>query len=343
MKRRSLAPPLLKSLVFIVVTVLATTALALGIADSGVSDTVGYTALFSDTTGLNAGDTVRIAGVQVGQVDSIGIVDHRTARVRFSVRRGQLLPTSTTASVKYLNLVGQRYVDLQQGTGPIGRNLAPGATIPLDRTTPALNLTELFNGFQPLFQGLSPNDVNQLAAEIVQVLQGEGGTVQNLLQNLGTLTTTLAGKDQVIGEVIHNLSNVVDTVNADETGFTDLVTTLQQLVSGFAADRQPLGQAITAMADLTTTTTGLLADGRAPLKQDIAQLGRLSTNLGAATPLLQSFLTNTPAKMQDIGRLSSYGSWLNLYLCQVKLSGVSTSDGSPPPTGIGITETRCSR
>lgn len=341
MKRRSLAAPLAKSLVFIVVTVLATTALALGIANTGVSDTVGYTALFSDSTGLNSGDTVRIAGVQVGQVDSIGIVDRRTARVRFSVRRGQRLPRSTTASIKYLNLVGQRYVDLEQGTGPVGAYLAPGGTIPLARTTPALNLTQLFDGFQPLFQGLSPNDVNQLAGEIVQVLQGDGGTVDSLLQNLGTLTTTLAGKDQVIGQVIHNLSSVVDTVNADETGFSDLVTTLQQLVSGFAADRQPLGQAVSAMADLTTTTTGLLADGRAPLKQDIAQLGRLSTNLSDSTPLLQSFLQNTPAKMQDVARLSSYGSWLNLYLCQVKLSGVTTSNGTPPPTGIGITEARC--
>ena len=339
--RRSLAGPLAKSLVFVLVTVLATTALALGIANSGVSDTVGYAALFSDSTGLNPGDTVRIAGVQVGQVDSIAVVDRRTARVRFSVRRGVALPASATASIKYLNLVGQRYVDVERGTGPVGQDLSPGAVIPLTRTTPALDLTQLFNGFQPLFQGLSPNDVNALAGEIVQVLQGEDGTVQSLLQHLGTLTTTLAGKDQVIGEVIHNLSSVVDTVNTHEAGFTDLVTSLQQLVSGFDADRQPLGQAISAMADLTTTTSSLLTEGRAPLKSDIAQLGRLSTNLSDNTPQLQSFLRNTPAKMQDVARLSSYGSWLNLYLCQVKLSGVTTSDGTPPPTGIGITQARC--
>ncbi len=56
---------------------------------------------------------------------------------------------------------------------------------------------------------------------------------------------------------------------------------------------------------------------------------------------MQSFLTRTPDKLQTIGRLASYGSWLNLYLCQATVGGVTTSDGSKPPTGIAITEARC--
>ena len=82
-----------------------------------------------------------------------------------------------TAAIKYRNLVGQRYVALDQGAGDLDPMLPPGGTIPLDRTTPALDLTALFNGFKPLFQALSPDDVNQLSGEIIQVLQGEGGTV----------------------------------------------------------------------------------------------------------------------------------------------------------------------
>ena len=341
MKRRSLAGPVVKSLIFILVTALATTVLAISIAGAGVGDTAGYYARFTDTTGLSAGDSVRIAGVKVGQVDSIKVVDHRTAQVRFSVERDRTLPASVTATIKYLNMVGQRYVDLQQGTGPVGAVLRPGGTIALDHTTPALDLTELFNGFQPLFQGLSPTDVNQLAGEIIQVLQGEGGTVDSLLANVGSLTTTLAAKDKVIGQVIDNLNAVLTTVNSRETGFNDLIITLQQLVSGFAADREPIGQSISALSQLTTSTAGLLEDGRQPLKDSIAQLGRLSTNLADSTPELEDFLTMTPQKLEAVGRLASYGSWLNLYLCQATVAGVTTADGSAPPTGIAITEARC--
>ncbi|SEO25936.1 MCE family protein [Actinacidiphila rubida] len=341
MKRRSLTGPIVKSLIFVLVTGLATAVLAISIAGASVGDTVGYNARFTDTTGLTSGDSIRIAGVRVGQVDSIKVVDRRYAQVHFSVQRSRALPASTNATIKYLNMVGQRYIDLTQGTGPVGGVLHPGATIPLQRTAPALDLTQLFNGFQPLFQGLSPKDVNQLAGEIVQVLQGEGGTVDGLVSSVGSLTTTLAAKDQVIGKVIDNLNSVLTTVNTRETGFNDLVATLQQLVSGFAQDREPIGQSITAISRLTTSTAGLLDAGRRPLKDSIAQLGRLSTNLADNSPQLEDFLKTTPQKFQAIGRTASYGSWLNLYLCQATVSGVSTFDGSKAPTGIAITEARC--
>ncbi|GAA2106404.1 MCE family protein [Actinomadura alba] len=343
MKRKSLAGPLTKSIIFVVVTVLATAVLAISIANTGVGRTVGYYARFTDVTGLNRGDGVRVAGVRVGQVDRISVVDRRVALVRFSVQADRRLPASATATIKYLNLVGQRYIELAQGVGPVDEDLRPGATIPLERTTPALNLTQLFNGFQPLFEALSPKDVNQLAGGIIQVLQGEGTTVDSLITSVGSLTSTLATKDQVIGQVVRNLNSVLDTVNSRDDRLATLITTLQRLVSGLAADRRPIGEAISAMSDLTNSTAGLLQAGRAPLKQDIAELGRLSRNLANDSPTVDTFLRRLPTKMQTITRLASYGSWLNFYLCEAKVTGVGTSDGSSPPTGIPVTESRCER
>jgi phospholipid/cholesterol/gamma-HCH transport system substrate-binding protein len=339
--RRSLAAPLTKSIIFILVTALATAILALSIASTGPNGTTGYNAIFTDVTGLTVGSDVDIAGVRIGTVNSITVVDRHFALVNFSVESGRQLPASVTATIKYLNLVGQRYIDLQQGTGPVGQTLRPGGTIPVTRTTPALNLTELFNGFQPLFQALSPNAVNQLSGELIQVLQGQGGTVTSLVAHIGSLTTTVAAKNKAIDSVITNLNAVLKTVNSRGSELASLVTTLQQLVSGLAADRQPIGNAISAIAQLTSATAGLLQVGRAPLKQDIIQLGRLSGNLAAATPTLNTFLHNLPVKFNAIGRLASYGSWLNFYMCGAVLTGAKSSYGAPPPTGVGITAARC--
>ncbi|MFB6772339.1 MCE family protein [Streptomyces sp. NPDC056337] len=343
-RRRPLTGPLLKSLVFVVVTALATTVLGLGVAGGGAGSDSGartYRALFTDVTGLMDGDSVRISGVPVGEVTDVRVVHRRTAQVTFTVREDRTLPRSTTAAVKYLNMVGQRYVALGRGSGDLTGTLPEGGTVPLDRTTPALDLTLLFNGFKPLFEGLSPKDVNELAGSIVQVLQGEGATVDSLIRHIGSLGTTVAAKDKVIGQVVQNLTTVLDTLNDREDSFDDLVVTLQQLVTGFNEDRKPLGKAVTAMGELTTVTAGLLEDGREPLKQDIRELGRLSANLGEHTPQIEDFLERTPAKMTALTRLSSYGSWFNLYLCEARVSGVTTSDGSEPPTGIAITESRC--
>jgi phospholipid/cholesterol/gamma-HCH transport system substrate-binding protein len=342
-KRASLAGPLTKSIIFILVTALATTILALSIASTGPNGTVGYNALFTDVTGLTVGSDVDIAGVRIGQVNQIRVADRNLALVSFTVEAGHPLPASVTATIKYLNLVGQRYINLEQGAGPVGRTLQRGATIPLSQTTPALNLTDLFNGFQPLFQALSPNEVNRLSSEIVRILQGEGPTVGSLVAHIGSLTTALAAKDKVIDEVIGNLNAVLKTINSRGGELSDLVTTLQQLVSGLAADRQPIGSAISAIGKLTSATAGLLQVGRAPLKQDIIQLGRLSGNLAAATPTVTTFLRNLPVKMTEIGRLASYGSWLNFYLCDATLTGAKSAFGAPPPTGIGITAARCKR
>ncbi|MEV7728795.1 MCE family protein [Streptomyces sp. NPDC087917] len=341
-RRRPLTGPLVKSLIFVLVTALATTVLALSIANTGVgSGTRSYKALFTDVTGLIGGDSVRISGVKVGEVTDVRVVDRRTAQVTFRIREDRTLPGSVTAGVKYLNMVGQRYVALDRGSGDVSGTLRPGSTIPLDRTTPALDMTLLFNGFKPLFEGLSPSDVNELSESLVQVLQGEGGTVDSLMRHIGSLTQTVAAKDKLIGQVVGNLTTVLDTINTREAAFDDLVVTLQKLVTGFNDDREPLGEAVQAMGDLTTVTAGLLQEGRAPLKQTIGELGRLSNTLGDHTPQIEDFLNRTPDKMTALARLSSYGSWFNLYLCEARVSGVSTSDGSTPPTGIAVTESRC--
>jgi phospholipid/cholesterol/gamma-HCH transport system substrate-binding protein len=340
MKRKSLAGPVIKSLIFIVITATVTAILGISIAHSGVSATVGYQAVFSDVTGLTVGDDVDIAGVRVGDVTSITVFKRNLALVGFAVQSGRTLPASVTATIKYLNLVGQRYIELGQGTGPVGLTLRQGGTIPLAHTTPALDLTELFNGFQPLFQALSPGTVNQLSSEIIQVFQGESPNITALTASVGSLTTALSSRDRIIGAVIDNLNSVLHTIGSRSGELSNFVTTLQQLVSGLAADRQPIGSAISAIASLSSATAGLLQVVRPPLSTDITQLGRLAGNLAANTPTVNTFLKNLPLKMSEITRLASYGSWLNFFMCDALVSGVKERFG-PNPTGVPITAARC--
>ncbi|MEU7530878.1 MCE family protein [Saccharothrix sp. NPDC042600] len=337
---RAIAAPLTKFLLFVAVTVAATTFLASTIAGTNVGATTTYTARFTDVTAVAEGDDVRMSGVKVGQVEGMTLVDDELVDVEFSVDHGRSLSAAVTATIKYRNMVGQRYIALEQPAGRIADRLPAGGLIPVERTKPALDLTMLFNGFKPLFQALNPDDVNKLSHEIVQVLQGEGGTVESLLAHTASLTSTLAAKDDVIGKVVENLNAVLETVNSRDDRFGSLLTSMRQLVSGFAADRQPIGNAITGLAALSESTASLLEQGRQPLKDDIAALGVLAGNLGDA-PELEPFVRNLPVKFEAIGRISSYGSWLNFYLC------LASSDAKPapggPPVGLPITEQRCHR
>ena len=196
---------LVKLLVFIVVTTLATSVLVVLIGNISFTPKHDYKAVFVDATGVVKGDDIRIAGVKVGSVKDVEVVDRTRARVTFSVEETETLSKATHASIRYRNLVGQRYISLTDEIGDTGE-LEPGATIPVDQTTPALDLTVLFNGFKPLFQALSPTDINQLSYEIIQVFQGEGGTLEGLLAKTASVTNTLASRDQLIGDLIANLN-----------------------------------------------------------------------------------------------------------------------------------------
>ncbi|MBK1784064.1 MCE family protein [Prauserella cavernicola] len=315
---RGLAAPLTKLIIFIVVTVVFTAVLGISIANVNLTKTNAYTARFTDAAMLLAGDDVRIAGVRVGQVSDVRIVDRRQAEVEFEVDSGRTLPAGVTATIKFRNLVGQRYVSLDQGNGEPGGKLAPGDNIPVERTRPALDLTELFNGFKPLFRALSPEDTNKLSFEIIQVLQGEGGTVESLLAHTASLTTTLAEKDQVIGEVIDNLNSVLTTVNERTPQLSDLIVRLQQFVSGLAGDREPIGDAIESLGELTETTSGLLDEARAPLKADIEALGALAGNLNDSEPIVEHFIRFLPEKVTRLSATADYGSWFNFFLCSAE-------------------------
>jgi phospholipid/cholesterol/gamma-HCH transport system substrate-binding protein len=330
---RNFVGPLIKSLIFIVITVLATTLLAISITNTGIGDTDQYGAKFLDATALNVGDDVRISGVRVGQIEELAVADQNLAHVRFSVDKGRKLPADITAVIKYRNMVGQRYIALVRGKGST-ETLEPGAEIPLERTTPALDLTDLFNGFKPLFQALSPNDVNQLSGEIVQVLQGEGGTVESLLSHTGSLTSTLASRDKVIGDVITNLDSVLKNINDKGDSLSTLISTLRQLVSGLAGDRTAIGEAIEGIGGLSQATAGLLDAARPPLKDSISGLGDLSKNLADGSDEVNNLLDKLPRKFTEIGRIGSYASWMNFYLCEATLL-------TDPPRGLPVTAARC--
>ncbi|WP_064745528.1 MCE family protein [Pseudonocardia acaciae] len=314
---RGIGAPLTKFVVFAVAMLLCTAALAATIANQIPGSTSEYSAKFTDATGVNKGDEVRIAGVRVGEVSDIRLVDRKVALLEFTVSRDVVLPRSTEATIRYRNLIGQRYIALSQGVGPPGERLVAGATIPLEQTHPAVNLTQLFDGFKPLFRALSPQQVNQLSFELIQVLQGEGGTINSLLSHTASLTTAIADKDQVIGQVIDNLNQVLDTVNARDKEFTQLVITVRQLVSGLSQDRHTIGDAISSIGELTDATAGLLEDARPPLKADIEQLGRLAGNLNDNQPLVDRFLHTLPGKLDTLIPLGTYGSWFNFYLCDI--------------------------
>jgi phospholipid/cholesterol/gamma-HCH transport system substrate-binding protein len=304
-------------LIFILVTTIATGFLVVTIGNLSFAASTEYKAVFSDATGVVKGDDVRVAGVKVGNVESVEVVDRTRALVTFKVQKDQQVTQSTDATIRYRNLVGQRYIALTQGVGGPD-TLSPGATIPMSRTRPALDLTVLFNGFKPLFEALSPADINKLSYEIVTVFQGEGGTLESLLSHTASVTSTLASRDQVIGSLITNLNKVMVTIGNRDQQLSSLLVKLRQFVSGLSQDRQAILGSLDSISGLAVQTSDLVTGIRPSLTTDVKQLRSVAGNLDRNKAEIDRALQVLPVKLTKVGRTATYGSFFNFYLCNFK-------------------------
>lgn len=304
--------------IFTAFTVLATGLLALTIANYDGHSATGYKAIFTDATNLRSGDEVRDAGVRVGTVSGVSLYHASQAEVSFKLDTNVDLTSTTQLVIRYRNLIGQRYLAVVDGPAG-GTRENGGYVVPVSRTSPALNLTELFNGFKPLLQGLTPADVNQLSYNLIQVLQGEGGTVDSLLTQVGSVSTTLANRDALIGDVITNLNAVLGPLDTHDQQVSQLVGNLQQFITGLSHDRGAIGRSLKSINTLAGTTQSLLAKVRPNLKADVSHLGVLAEKLDSAQSqkILKHFLTYTPFKLKVSTPETSYGAFLNFYVCGV--------------------------
>lgn len=279
-------------------------------------NTAGYRADFADASSLKAGDSVRIAGIRVGTVSDVVLQPDLNVLVKFNADREIALTTGTRAEVRYLNLVGDRYLELVDGPGST-RVLPAGSTIPTDRTKPALDLDLLLGGLKPVIKGLNPEDVNALTNSLIQVLQGQGGPLESLLSHTSSFSSSLADNNQVIEQLIDNLNTVVASLSQNGDKFSASIDRLEKLITGLSTDRDPIGTAIEALSNGTESLANLLDTARPPLAETVNQLSRLAPLLDDDKDTLDLALQRAPANYRKVVRLGSYGSFINYYLCGI--------------------------
>lgn len=308
----------LKFFVFAAVMVLLTAFLVVMFAGYQGGSNNAYSAVFRDVSRLKSGDSVRVAGVRVGTVEDVELRTDKTVTVSFTADRKVVLTMGTRAEVRYLNLVGDRYLELADSPGAT-RVLPAGGQIPVDRTAPALNLDVLLGGLKPLTKGLRAEDVNTLTQSLLQALQGQGGVMESLLSRTSTFTNTLADHGEVLQQVIDNMRTLTATLAEDDRQFRDSLERLDALAAGLAQDRDPIGESIDALDRGTASLTDLLVSGRPALAADVDQLHRLATPLDADKDKIDTALQKAPSNFRKLVRLGAYGSWINYYLCGITL------------------------
>jgi phospholipid/cholesterol/gamma-HCH transport system substrate-binding protein len=298
-----------------------------------------YHANFTDATRLKGGQKVRIAGVPVGSVKGLKLNPNNSVDVTFGVDKRYTLYSSTRAVIRYENLVGDRFLEITSGPGEL-RKLRPGATIDQRHTQPALDLDALLGGLRPVLKGLDADKINTVSSYVIELLQGQGGALSNLLANTNAFGSTLGARDKAIGNVINNLNAVLTTVDDKGAQFSDSIDQLQKLITGLAQGRDAVAGAIPPLASTTSDLTDLLKRSRRPLQGVLENTRPIANEINDRLPEVNNDIEQLGEDYLRLAALGSYGAYFNIYFCTVslKINGPAGSDilipmgGQPDPS-----------
>lgn len=326
--------------VFLTVCALGAFALVTVFAQFRFGGGRNYFAEFTNVSGLTNSDMVRIAGVEVGKIEAITFNPDATVRVKFTTDDTVVLTDGTRAAIRYDNVIGGRYLALEEGTGDLA-TLQPGATIPVNRTQPALDLDSVIGGFKPLFRALDPGQVNELSGQLISALQGQGATIGSFLQQAAAVTNTLADRDMLIGQVVDNLNVVLGSLGSQTNRLDTAVTSLSELVRGLAERKVDLSNALAYTDAAASSIADLLSQSRAPFSKLVHETDRAAAIAVADHAYLDNLLNTLPDKYRALGRQGMYGDFFSFYLCEIVVK-VNGKGGQPVYVKIAGQDTgRC--
>lgn len=168
-----------------------------------------YTADFTDVSGLHVNGDVRVRGMRVGKIDDIELNGGETvtATVAFTLDSATELTDGARIAVKYQSLTGVRYLDLTPGpSGPRISHLG------VEATRGSFDITELFNGLQPVLSTMRADEVDAFTANAIALIQGDGSGLEPMLESTRTLASHAKDRQQLMSALVENLGRINDAL-----------------------------------------------------------------------------------------------------------------------------------
>ncbi|MEV0064761.1 MlaD family protein [Nocardia sp. NPDC050718] len=253
-------------------------------------DTEAHDALFTDANGLKVGNDVRMFGVQVGKIEKISLEGDK-AKVGLTVKTDTPIYDNSKLAIRYQNLTGQRYIDLQQAPNP-GKRIAADARIGAHMTVPSFDVTSLFSGLKPVLATLSPEAINQFTASMLAVIEGDGSGLGPALTAIDQLASYAEDRQQVIDTLIRNLSTLGDR-HGGRVGY--LLPLLARLTDIFEAMQRNIG----GVAQFAATAPSVLA----PVDRLLASLGLVEGGSAEVDAMIRGLFPDPQEAVAVFGRL----------------------------------------
>jgi phospholipid/cholesterol/gamma-HCH transport system substrate-binding protein len=312
-----------KVIAFSVVCAIFTVVLGVRLANIRLfADETSYEAAFDNAAGVIKGDSVKIAGVDVGRVESTRI-ENGVAVVRFSVDDSVTLTDSSTAAIRWRNVLGQRFLYVHPGEG--GRPLREGDRIPIAQTQAAGDIGELLNNLGPILRAIDPAKANRFIDSLNTALIGNEATTRRLLDNGSSLAADLAAMDEQLAATVDSSDEILAAF-AEQNGAIDSI--LKDLNSVGGELQNTTGDLNTVISDFAVVQRhleSLLKENRDEIDSTLADLKTVAGTVASNRRHLARTLCTTPLGVAGYLQTTSWGEWFNVRIVEVLLQDQQSS------------------
>jgi phospholipid/cholesterol/gamma-HCH transport system substrate-binding protein len=158
------------------------------------------------------------------------------------------------------------------------------------------------------------------------VLQGETGTIDDLLSRTADLTSNLADRDQLFLQALDGFSSVLQVVSEHDAQLGAMLTSLHQLTATLAADSTAVGSSLSGVDGLMSSVDNLLTGlASHSFDEDVRDLKSVSGVFATNQTLLDQFVKGFPIAFGDFARITQNGNWVNSYLCGTVVKTTGTA------------------
>lgn len=308
-------PTLLKVIIFSIVCAVFT--VILGVRLSNVPLFQGrttYEAEFDNALGVIRGDSVKIAGVNVGRVESTRIEDGK-AIVEFSVEDSIELTDKTEVAIRWRNVLGQRF--LYVFPTDEGDTLEEGGRIPLAQTTKAGDVGELLNSLGPILRSIDPEKANAFLDSMNVALGGNELAVRQLIDNSAVLAGDLASFDTQIGDAVESSDRILAVFAEQNQALGQIFDDLNTVGGALHRTTEDLNSVISDFAVVQQELDGLLKDNSEVIDATITDANRVAKTLALNKDNLAQTLCTLPVGVANYFQTSSWGEYFNVRIVEV--------------------------
>jgi phospholipid/cholesterol/gamma-HCH transport system substrate-binding protein len=298
-----------KVLAFIAVSVVMTVGLAMKIANVGLfGSTYELEAVFENATGVFEGDSVKLAGVDIGRVTGTEIEDGK-ALVRFQVDEDVTVSSESRIAIRWRNVIGLRFLYVYPFPG---KPLEDGARIPITHTDSAGDVGELLNRLGPILKAIDPEKANQFLEAMNTALSGNEIVVRGLISQGSVLATDLGDMDQQIKSLITSSDKIMAAYAGQNRNIGKIVEDLDVLGGELATMSDEINAMVVNFAVVQQELEELLEENADTIDSDLSYLNSMLRTLSRNRASFERTLCSLPSGVLPYDDTSSWGEWFNV-------------------------------